>query len=128
MISGQTGIYESESSFGCLRGNRSSTEIAASGESADTIRSAVSQCLNGHGGLSAPGRDETTAVAQKQILYVMRAVVRIDDRTLRIVAHAAGAEQVHGELLFVNVVRPLLFCAGRVEKFERAGIESNSRV
>src|SRR6267154_2710368 len=44
--------------------------------------------------------ERSAAVAQEQVLYVMRAVVWIDDGSSRIVAHATSAEQVYGKLLF----------------------------
>src|SRR5580658_23267 len=77
-------------------------EVAAFGQSADTIAGAEGKCFDGHGGLSAAAGDEAAAVAEKKILYVVRLVVGIDHRSFRIVAHAASPEQVHAEFLFAR--------------------------
>jgi len=71
-------------------------------------------------GLATAGGDEAAAVAEEKILYVVGAMVGVDDRSFRIVAHAAGAKQVHRELLFLNWGGPLGFGAGRVEDFQSA--------
>src|SRR5258705_273590 len=81
---------------------------------------AIGQRLDGHGGLAAAGGDEAAAVAEEKILYVVGAMVGVDDRSFRIGPHAAGAKQVHRELLFLNWGGPLGFGAGRVEDFQSA--------
>src|SRR5713101_8300141 len=43
-------------------------------------------------------------------------MVGVDDRGFGVVAHAAGAEEVHGELRFLDGLRPLLYGARGVEK------------
>jgi len=92
------------------------TKIASTGKRGYAISGTVSQRLNGHGRLAAAGSDETAAVAQEQILYVMGSVVRVDHRSFRIVAHAAGAQQVHRKLLLVDGSRPSIYRAGHSRK------------
>jgi hypothetical protein len=104
-------------------GKNLGAEIATLRKGGDAIGGAVCQGLNYQGGLPAAGSDETAAVAHEQVLYVMLAVVRIDDGSFRISAHAASAEQVHGKLLFVYGQRPLLLGTSAVEDFECAVIE-----
>src|SRR5258708_3665828 len=104
--------YRTFSSVGTLRADGSSVsnhlrkksgvEVAAPGESGDAVGGAIGQGLNGHGGLATAGSDEAAAVAEKKILDVVGTVIRVDDRGFWIVAHAAGAEKVNGELLFVD--------------------------
>src|SRR5436190_22829785 len=57
-------------------------------------------------GLAPRRRDEAAAVADEQVLHVVRAVVFVDDRRLRVVAHAARAEQVDGLCLRQDFLRP----------------------
>jgi len=82
--------------------------------------SAESERFDGHGGLAPARGDEAAAVAEKKILDVVGAVVRIDDRGLGIIAHAAGAEKMEGEIVFLNGIMPLFLSTGCVEKFEGA--------
>ncbi len=67
--------------------------------------------------MAAAGGDQAAAVAEEEIFYVMGTVVGVDDGGLGIVSHAAGAEEVHGELGFADGLRPLLHGARGVEKF-----------
>ena len=55
-----------------------------------------------HRRLAAAARDEARAVDDEQILHVVRAIVLVDDRRLRVVPHAARAEQVDAELLALD--------------------------
>src|SRR6266478_9307539 len=94
-------------------------EFAALGEGHDAVAGPEGQRHNGHRGLAATGRDQATAVAQEQIFYVVGLVIGIDDGSFGIIAHAAGAEQVHAELLFVDVESPFLFGVGGIEELYR---------
>src|SRR5260370_23685942 len=53
----------------------------------------------------------------------MCAVVRIDDGSFWIGAHAASAKQVHGKLLFVHWMRPFFQGTSSVEELERTVTE-----
>jgi hypothetical protein len=99
------------------------TELAALCERGDTISGAISQGLNCHGGLAATGSDETAAVTQEQVFYVMRAMVRIDDGSFWIAAHAASAKQAQGKLLFDYGQRPFFLDASDVQDFEATTIK-----
>ncbi len=74
---------------------------------------------DGHCGLAAARSDQAAAVTEEKIFDVVGAVIRIDDGSLWIVAHAAGAEKMDTELLLVNRIVPFLFCASSVEEFHR---------
>ena len=86
-----------------------SGEITAFGESGDAVGCAKGERFDRHGGLAATGRDEAAAVAQEKIFYVVGAVVGVNDGGFWIVAHAAGAEEMHGKLLFLDGRRPYFF-------------------
>src|SRR5947207_13150246 len=51
------------------------------------------------------------------MLSIVGLEIGIDQGSLGIDSHAAGTEQVHAELLFIDGKSPFLFCAGGVEKF-----------
>src|SRR5258708_33667110 len=85
--------------------------FAALGESGDAVCRAVGQGLDGHGRLAAAGGDPGSAVPEKKGFYVVGSMVGVDDRFFGIIAHAAGAEQVHGKLLFLDRITPLGFRA-----------------
>ncbi len=91
-------------------------DFAALRQRGDAVGGAEGQGFNGHGGLAAAGGNQAAAVAEEEIFYVVGAVVGIDDGGLGIVAHAAGAEEVHGEFGFLDGVRPFLLRAGGVEE------------
>ena len=95
-------------------------EVAAFGEGRDAVGGAEGQRHDGHGGLAAARSDQAAAIAEEKILYIVSLVIGIDDRSLRIVAHAAGAEQVYAELLLVDGESPFLFGVGGVKQFHRA--------
>jgi len=103
-----------------MRFARGLSDIAAFCERGDAIGGAEGEGLDGHGGLAAAGGYEAAAIAEEKILYVVRAVVGVDHRGLGIIAHAAGAEEMDGELLLANGGRPLLLGSGGVEEFEGA--------
>ena len=77
---------------------RSGADLAALRERGDALAGSKCQRLDGHGGLAAAGGYQAAAIAKEKILNVMRAVIAIDDGSLRIVPHAASAKEVHGEL------------------------------
>ena len=83
-------------------------DFAALGQRGDTVGGAEGQGFDGHGGLAAAGGNQAAAVAEEEIFYVVGAVVGIDDGGFGVVAHAAGAEEVHGELRFLDRLRPFL--------------------
>ena len=53
-------------------------DLAGSREPGDVIRGAKRERLDGHRGLTATGRDQAAAIAQKQVRDVVRPVVAID--------------------------------------------------
>src|SRR5260370_351766 len=67
--------------------------------------------LDGHGGLAAARSQQAAAIAKKEVLYIMRPVVRINHRRLRIVPHSAGAKQMHAKLLFPSRITPFFLSA-----------------
>jgi hypothetical protein len=71
--------------------------------------------LNRAGRLASTRRDEAAAVAYKKIPYIVRAMIFIDDRSFRRIAHPASAEQVNPEGLFNYGIAPRLFGSGSVE-------------
>src|SRR6267154_1599553 len=85
--------------------------FAALGESGDAVRRAVGQGLDGHGRLAAAGGDQAAAVTEEKVFDVVGSMVGVDYRFLGIIAHAAGAEQVHGKLLLLDRITPLGFRA-----------------
>src|SRR5215471_5923538 len=78
----------------------SGIEVPAFCQVTDAIRGTEGQRHDGHGRLAAAGSYQASAIAEEKVLHVVRLVVPIDYRRLGIVAHPAGAEQVHAELLF----------------------------
>ena len=76
------------------------TKLAALRESGDPVGSAIGQRLNGHRGLATPGSYQTAAITKEKVLHIVRAMVGIDNRGFRIVAHAACAEKAEAKLLF----------------------------
>src|SRR6266849_2304047 len=95
-------------------GARSGADFAALRERRDAVSGAEGQRFDGHGGLSTAGSHQAAAIAKEKIFDVMRAVVRIDHRCLRIVSHAAGAEEMYAELLFLSRKTPFFLSARRV--------------
>src|ERR1700758_2325142 len=53
----------------------------------------------------------------------MGAMVGVDDGSFWIIAHATGTEQMHGELLLLDGIGPLLLCTGSVEDLQTMFIE-----
>src|SRR5215510_3685608 len=93
------------------------------GERGYAVGGSIRQRLNCHRGLTTSGCHETAAVAQEQILYVMRTMISIDHRAFRIVPHAAGSQQLNGELLLGDRKCPLLLRTGSIEKFQRSLVQ-----
>src|SRR5580658_3364633 len=60
----------------------------------NVIGSAERKRLNRHGGLATTGSHEARSVAQEQVRYIVRAMIFVDHGSCRIVAHAAGTQQV----------------------------------
>src|SRR5690349_2063194 len=54
------------------------SDVIASREFGDVLTGAKGQCLDGHGRLAAPGRDQAAAVTQEEIADVVRAVMLVD--------------------------------------------------
>src|SRR6185436_20335361 len=54
---------------------RISSDFVAAREPRDVFAGAEGECLDGHGGLAAPRRDQAAAVADEQVRYVMAAMV-----------------------------------------------------
>src|SRR5438034_868938 len=99
---------------------RSGADFAALGKRSNTVSGAEGERFDGHGGLAAAGSHQAAAVAKKEVLDVMGAVIRIDHRRLRIVSHTAAAEKMHGELLLPRRETPLFVRTGGVKKFVSA--------
>ena len=91
---------------------KSGADFAAFRQSRDAVGRAERQGFDGHGGLAAPGSHQAAAVAKEEVLHIMCPVVRIDYRRLRIVSHAAGAEEVYGKLRLPGRKTPMLLGAG----------------
>src|SRR5258708_13087227 len=87
-----------------LRGN-----FAVVGQGGNAVGRAVGQRLDGHGGLATARGDEAAAVAEEKILYVVGAMVGVDDRSFRIVPHSAGTKQEHPQPLLFTQQAPLRF-------------------
>src|SRR5258708_16862980 len=83
-------------------------DFAALRQRGNAVGGAEGEGFDGHGGLAAAGGDQAAAVAEEEIFYVVGLVVGIDYRGFVVVAHAAGAEEVHGELRFLDRLRPFL--------------------
>ena len=83
------------------------------------------QRLNRHRRLTAAGRDKAAAIAHEQIRHVVRAMVLVHDRGVRIVAHAARAEQMQPEVLLRHRASsdPLRAC--RLEDLDAAILEES---
>src|SRR6059036_1833154 len=77
---------------------RSGADLATLRKRGDAVAGSKSQCLDGHGGLATAGGHQAAAIAKEKILDVMSAVIGVDDRSFRIVPHAASPEKVDGEL------------------------------
>src|SRR2546425_12828008 len=90
-------------------------DFAALRERSDAVGRAERQRFDGHGGLAAPGSHQAAAVAKEEVLHIMCPVVRIDYRRLRIVPHAAGAEEVYGKLRLRGRKTPMLLGASRFQ-------------
>src|SRR4051794_20189030 len=69
-------------------------------EGGDVFAGSKRECLDGHGGLAPAGSDQAAAIADEQVRHIMAAMVSVDHRGGRVVAHAAGAEQVHRRSTF----------------------------
>ena len=91
--------------------------VASFCQGSDTVGGAEGQRHDGHRRLAAAGSYEAAAITEKKILYVVGLVISVDNRSLGIVAHATGAEQMDAKLLLVDGESPFLFSAGGVEKF-----------
>src|SRR5260370_28771321 len=101
-------------------GARSGADFATLRQRRDAVSGAEGQRFDGHGWLSTAGSHQAAAIAKEKIFDVMRAVVRIDNRRLRIFPHAAGAEKMNCEIVFLDRIVPLFLCPGGVENFEGA--------
>src|SRR2546430_4144791 len=92
--------------------------VATLCERSDAIGSAERERFDSHSRLATAGGDEAAAVAEEDVFHVMRAMVRIDDGSLWIIAHAAGTEEMDGKLLLFDGVSPFLPCAGCIENLQ----------
>jgi len=97
--------------------------VATLCERSDAVGGAKRERFDGHCRLAAAGGDETAAVAEENVLHVMRAMVRIYDGSFWIIAHAAGTEEMDGELLLFDGVSPFLPCAGCIENLRAIFVE-----
>src|SRR5260370_35422828 len=101
-------------------GARSGADFATLRQRRDAVSGAEGQRFDGHGWLSTAGSHQAAAIAKEKIFDVMRAVVRIDNRRLRIFPHPAGAEKMNCEIVFLDRIVPLFLCPGGVENLEGA--------
>ena len=86
----------------------------------NAIRCAVSQRLNGHGGLAAAGSYQAAAVAKEEVGDVMGAMIGIDHRRLWVGAHTAGTQKMDGKLLRIDGLMPFVLGARRIQYFHGA--------
>src|SRR5260370_9915755 len=96
------------------------SDFAALGKGGNAVGGAESERFDGHGGLAPAGGDEAAAIAEKKIVDVVGAVGRINDRGLRIIAHAAGTEKMEGEIVFLIGIVPGLQGTGGVGELQGA--------
>src|SRR5882757_1036084 len=97
--------------------------VATLCERSDAVGGAECERFDGHCRLAAAGGDEAAAVAEENVFHVVGAMVRIDDGSLWIVAHAAGAKEMDGKLLLFDGVCPFLLCACGVEDLQAIFVE-----
>src|SRR5712691_12068661 len=90
--------------------------LSALRESSDVFPGSKRERLDRHRRLAAAAGHERRSVHDEQILHVVRSVILVHDRRLRIVAHAAGAEQVESELLALHGLLPRLERARGLEQ------------
>src|SRR5262245_55911410 len=69
-------------------------DLVQSREPGYVVGGAERQCLNRHRRLPATRRHEARSIADEEVRHIVRAVVAIDDRVPRIVAHPRGPEQL----------------------------------
>src|SRR3989454_7288765 len=86
--------------------SRAVSNLAAPRELGDVLAGAVGQGLNRRGRLAPAARDEARAVADEEVPHVVRAVVAVDDRGPRVVAHAARAQEVGREVRLLHRLPP----------------------
>src|SRR5260370_7598246 len=86
-------------------------DFAALRQRRNSISGAEGQRLDGHGGLAAAGSHQAAAIAKKEVLYVMRPVVRINNRRLRLVPHSPGPIHMLPKLLFARPLTPFFLTA-----------------
>ena len=87
---------------------RSGADLAAFRERRNAVGGSESERLDSHGGLAPTGGHKAASIAKKKVLHVMRAVIGVDDGSLRIVPHAAGTQKVDGELRLRGGRTPVL--------------------
>src|SRR5258708_37942559 len=95
-------LYPRRSVNRCFAQTVLQSDFAALGKGGNAVGGAESERFDGHGGLAPAGGDEAAAIAEKKILDVVGAVVGINDRGLRIIAHAAGTKKMEGESVFLT--------------------------
>src|SRR5438132_8769318 len=87
-------------------------------ERSDAVGGAERERFDGHCRLAAARGDEAAPVAEENVFHVMRPMVRTDNGSLWIIAHAAGTEKMDGKLLLFDGVCPFLLCTGRIENLQ----------
>src|SRR3989442_8467849 len=86
--------------------SRAVSDLATPRELGDVLARAVGQGLDRRGGLAPAARDEARAVADEEVPHVVRAVVAVHHRCARVVAHAAGAEEMGRERRLLHRLAP----------------------
>src|SRR5437879_11168972 len=92
------------------------SDLATPRERGDVLAGPVGQGLYRRGGLASAARDEARAVADEKVPHVVRAVVAVHHRCARVVAHAAGAEEVGRERRLLHRLAPRAPRARGLEK------------
>ena len=95
-------------------------DFAALRELRDVIARPEGERLDRHRRLPAPRRHHARAVADEQVADVVRPVVLVDDRRLRVVAHARRSQQVRPAGRLGDWRLPDFERAGRLHGFDAA--------
>src|SRR6266566_3625719 len=109
-----------------LSENCSDREIAPLCKGCDAVSSPVGERLDGHGWLAAPRGNKTAPVTQEEIGDIVCTMVGIDNRRFRVVAHAAGSQEMHEKLRFLDGLVPSLARTGSLVDFQGAGHQKGS--
>src|SRR5882762_3073913 len=96
------------------------SDLTRPSESGHMIGSPKRQRLDGHRGLTSPGRDKARAITDEQVRHVVGTMIFVRDRERRIVSHAASTEQMDRNAPLRHLFLPDLLSAGRRHDVGRA--------